>query len=426
MRTENIAPNADTSRAERVANPVDGHSANAAPAAVELTILMPCLNEVETLATCINKARDFLDRTNTSGEILIADNGSTDGSQKIAENLGARVVPVAARGYGAALLGGIEAARGTFIIMGDADDSYDFSRLEPFLEKLREGHDLVMGNRFKGGIAPGAMPLLHYYLGNPVLSFIGRLFFEAPVGDFHCGLRGFRTSTIRSLGLKTTGMEFASEMVVRSCLARLRIAEVPTTLKPDGRSRAPHLKTWGDGWRHLKFLLVYSPKWLFLLPGTVLVAAGLLLGALLMFGPVRFGQNVVLDLNTFVAACLLTVVGVQLVTFGALARFYATITEMLPRGARSDRLVAFCTTDRLVQIAAVLFVLGAGLFGFSIYQWAKVDFGNLTDPLIPRFVTAGFSIMIVAVQVGFAAFLFGILSIPLDRGRAGAAQSTAA
>jgi hypothetical protein len=388
------------------------------PAAVELTILMPCLNEAETLATCITKARDFLERSNTRGEILIADNGSSDGSVQIAEGLGARVVPVAARGYGAALLGGLDAARGTFIVMGDADDSYDFSRLEPFLEKLREGNDLVMGNRFQGGIAPGAMPFLHRYLGNPVLSFIGRLFFEAPVGDFHCGLRGFRAETMRTLGLKTTGMEFASEMVVRSCLARLRIAEVPTTLKPDGRTRAPHLKTWGDGWRHLKFLLIYSPKWLFLLPGTTVATAGLLLGALLMFGPVRFGQNVVLDLNTFVAACLLTVVGVQLVTFGALARFYATITEMLPRGARSDRLLAFCTTDRLVQVAAVLFAVGAGLFGFSVYQWAKVDFGNLTNPLIPRFVTAGLSIMIVGVQIGFAAFLFGILSIPLNRGRA--------
>jgi len=420
MQTLGIPVSDDASRAERAQSSADR---DGKVDRVELTILMPCLNEAETLATCISKAREFLQRTQTSGEILIADNGSSDGSIRIAESLGARVVSVPAKGYGAALLGGIDSARGSYIIMGDADDSYDFSDLTAFLEQLRAGYDLVMGNRFRGGIMPGAMPFLHYYLGNPVLSLIGRVFFKAPVGDFHCGLRGFRTSTMRGLGLRTTGMEFASEMVVRSSLAGLRITEVPTTLKPDGRSRRPHLKTWGDGWRHLKFLLIYSPKWLFVLPGLVLVAAGLLLGTLLMFGPVRFGPNIVLDLNTFVAACLLTVVGVQLVTFCALALFYATITEMLPAGSRSNRLVAFCTTDRLVKIAGLLFVFGGGLFGFSVYQWAKVDFGNLTNPLIPRFVTAGLSIMIVAVQVGFAAFLFGILGIPLDRRRVEAGPS---
>ena len=245
------------------------------------------------------------------------------------------------------------------------------------------------------------------------MSLIGRVFFKVPIKDFHCGLRGFRTRAIRELGLRTTGMEFASEMVVRSGLSRLRIAEVPTTLRPGGRTRAPHLKTWSDGWRHFKFLLMYSPKWLFFAPGLALAAFGLLLGVILMFGPVHIGPSIVLDLKSFLAACLLGIVGIQLVTFGALARFYATITGMLPPGYRSNRLVAFCTTDRLVTLAVVLFVLGAGLFGFSIYRWAEVDFGRLEDPMIPRLVAAGLSIMIVAVQIGFSAFLFGILAIPI-------------
>ena len=249
---------------------------------LELSIVMPCLNEAETLEVCIRKAQESLRKDEISGEVVIADNGSEDGSQEIAERLGARVVPVSGRGYGAALHGGFEAARGRFVIMGDADDSYDFSSLMPFVEKLREGYDLVMGNRFLGGIEPGAMPPLHRYLGNPVLTGIGRLFFRSPAGDFHCGLRGFRRDAILGLGLQTTGMEFASEMVVKSTLMGLRIAEVPTTLSPDGRSRPPHLRSWRDGWRHLRFLLLYSPRWLFLYPGAVLMLLGLVSGALLL------------------------------------------------------------------------------------------------------------------------------------------------
>jgi glycosyltransferase involved in cell wall biosynthesis len=233
---------------------------------MELTILMPCLNEAETIGVCIDKALGFLRRAGVEGEVLVADNGSRDGSQAIAESRGARVVPVSERGYGAALRGGIAAARGRYIIMGDADNSYDFSRLEGFLDALRNGADLVMGNRFAGGIERGAMPLLHHWLGNPLLSFIGRLFFKIPIHDFHCGLRGFNTQTMRELDLRTSGMEFASEMVVRAALEKLRVMEVPTTLAPDGRSRPPHLRTWRDGWRHLKFLLIYSPRWLFLYP----------------------------------------------------------------------------------------------------------------------------------------------------------------
>ena len=245
--------------------------------ALELSIVMPCLNEAETLATCIEKANRFLAESGVAGEVVIADNGSTDGSQKIATDLGARVVAVPVRGYGAALQAGIAASRGTYVAMADSDDSYDFLGLMPFVLKLRDGFDLVMGNRFKGGIAPGAMPPLHRYLGNPVLSFVGRLFYPSKIGDFHCGLRAFRREAILGLGLKTTGMEFASEMVVKATLAHLKVAEVPTTLSPDGRSRPPHLRSWRDGWRHLKFLLTFAPKWLFFYPGLALASIGAVL-----------------------------------------------------------------------------------------------------------------------------------------------------
>ncbi|MHC5072213.1 MAG: glycosyltransferase family 2 protein, partial [Planctomycetota bacterium] len=243
----------------------------------ELSIVMPCLDEAETLATCIEKARGFLERTGVAGEIVIADNGSSDGSQDIARSLGARVVDVSRKGYGAALMGGIRAARGRYVIMGDADDSYDFATLDPFLERLRAGCQLVMGNRFRGGIKPGAMPPLHRYLGNPVLSGIGKLLFRSPCGDFHCGLRGCSKTAIEQLDLRTSGMEFASEMVVKATLHGLEVAEVPTTLSPDGRSRPPHLHSWRDGWRHLRFLLMFSPRWLFLLPGISLIVLGVLL-----------------------------------------------------------------------------------------------------------------------------------------------------
>jgi len=382
---------------------------------LELTILMPCLNEAETLATCIRKARAFLDRARIAGEVLIADNGSSDGSQQIAAESGADVVPVAQKGYGAALLGGIAAARGRYIIMGDADDSYDFGALEAFVSRLRDGADLVMGNRFQGGIEPGAMPVLHRYLGNPVLSFIGRLFFRIKTGDFHCGLRGFNAESIRKLDLQTSGMEFASEMVVRSALAGLRIEEVPTTLKPDGRSRPPHLRTWRDGWRHLKFLLVYSPRWLFFIPGTALLGLGALLGALLIFGPLRVINNLSLDLNTFVAACFMVVTGVQLLTFGAISRYYAGITGLLPPNRRSDWLTRTISTDRLAANAGICFVGGALFFGYAVSRWASLGFGPLDDAEIPRFVVLGLSLIVISLQAFFSAFLLGVLEIPVKR-----------
>jgi len=380
---------------------------------LELTILMPCLNEAETIATCVDKAMAYLSQAGVAGEVLIADNGSTDGSQDIATRHGARVVAVPARGYGAALLGGIDAAQGRYIIMGDADDSYDFSKLGPFLEKLRGGADLVMGNRFKGGIEPDAMPFLHRYLGNPVLSFLGRLFFKIPTGDFHCGLRGFNAESIRALKLKTTGMEFASEMVVRSSLAGLKIEEVPTTLKPDGRSRPPHLKTWRDGWRHLKFLLMYNPRWLFFIPGMSLCAVGLCLVVLLFFGPLQLNSTMELDLNTFFTACIMMVTGAQLLSFGILSRYYAHITGILPTTSSSDWLSRTINTDRLALNAGICFVAGVLFFIYACARWAQVDFGPLTNSELPRIIVLGLTLIVIGLQAFFSAFLLGVLEIPV-------------
>lgn len=385
---------------------------------IELTILMPCLNEAETIGICVEKAMGYLARAGIEGEVLVADNGSGDGSQDIALARGARVVAVAEKGYGAALTGGIAAARGRYVIMGDADDSYDFSDLDAFVRELRGGADLVMGNRFKGGIAPGAMPFLHRYLGNPVLSFLGRLFFRIPTGDFHCGLRGFDAHSISGLGLRTTGMEFASEMVVRASLAGLRIAEVATTLKPDGRSRPPHLKTWRDGWRHLKFLLMHNPRWLFVFPGALLCALGGVLAGLLYFGPLAIGGDHTLDLNTFVAACFMGMTGVQLITFGVLSRRYADITGILPANPRSDWLMRNISTDRLALAAAGLLACGALMFGSALLSWASRGFGPLDDPALPRTVVLGLTLIVIALQLFFSAFLLGVLEIPLMRGRA--------
>jgi hypothetical protein len=375
----------------------------------ELTILMPCLDEAETLATCIRKAKGFLARTGISGEILIADNGSNDGSRQIAEALGARVILVQQKGYGAALMGGMKGARGQYTIMGDADDSYDFASIDQFIDQLRGGADLVIGNRFKG-IQPGAMPVLHRYLGNPVLSFIGRLFFRIPVSDFHCGLRGFNTAKIRMLGLQTTGMEFASEMIVRSVLAGLNIGEVAITLHPDGRTRPSHLRTWRDGWRHLKFLLMCSPRWLYLVPGFLLLGVGLVLAFALLLGPLKVA-NIVLDLNTLLVACCLAIAGAQLVTFGALSRYFAVKSGFLPSSASTEQMLRWANTERILQLGGALFVLGLTAFGYAMWSWARLDFGNLFDPFIPRILMLGLTGMVIGIQIAFAAFFFGIFDI---------------
>jgi hypothetical protein len=381
-------------------------------APLELTILMPCLNEAETIEVCVRKARGYLERAGVHGEVLVADNGSTDGSQALALACGARVVPVTEKGYGAALMGGIRAARGRFVVMGDADDSYDFENLDAFLERLRQGDDLVMGNRFKGGIAPGAMPFLHRYLGNPVLSFLGRLFFRIPVGDFHCGLRGFNRAAMLGLGLSTTGMEFASEMVVKTALMKLRMSEAPTTLKPDGRSRAPHLKTWRDGWRHLRFLLLHSPKWLFIYPGSALVAAGLILSALLAAGPVQLARGVQIDVHSMLVSCFAVIVGVQLVMFGALARRYGEIEGFLPPTRRGfSKIVLGLTLETILRLAGVVFVAGLCGVGWAALGWARSGFGAITDDGVMRLIIPSLSAITVGVQLAASGFLASVFTL---------------
>jgi glycosyltransferase involved in cell wall biosynthesis len=375
----------------------------------ELTILMPCLNEAETIERCIRKAQGFLDRSGIAGEILVADNGSTDGSQAIAERLGARVVPVPRRGYGAALIAGIEAAQGRYVIMGDSDDSYDFSRLDAFVEELRAGADLVMGNRFRGGVARGAMPPLHRYLGNPVLSGIGRIFFRAPVGDFHCGLRGFSRAAVRGLGLTAPGMEFASEMVVKATLAGLRIREVPTTLSPDGRSRPPHLRSWRDGWKHLKLLLNFAPHWLFYYPGLVLAAAGVAMFGFLLGGPLSIG-GVVFDIAALILASALILIGFQLVCFYALARCHAVRVGLLPASARYAELAEKISVDRACQLGGILLLAGIASAVGSVVLWAQAGWGDLDPSFIAR--PAAFAVVTASlgVQAITSGFLWGLLS----------------
>ncbi|WP_051356321.1 glycosyltransferase family 2 protein [Azorhizobium doebereinerae] len=389
--------------------------ASGTPQTVELTILMPCLNEAETLGVCVDKAMAYLARSGISGEVLIADNGSTDGSQAIATAGGARVVPVPERGYGAALKGGIAAARGRYIIMGDADDSYDSSQLDAFVERLRAGSDVVMGNRFQGGIGPGAMPFLHRYLGNPVLSFLGRLFFRINVGDFHCGLRGFNTQAIRALRLETSGMEFASEMVVRASIAGLSIAEVPTTLKKDGRSRPPHLKTWRDGWRHLRFLLVYSPRWLFFYPGVVLVLLGALGLIALYPGPLTVTPRLRLDIHTFLVAAMTVLVGVQAMSFGLVARRYGALLGFLPASEDLERVLHAFSLERVLRAALVLAVLGIGFQAWAFFDWAATGFGDLTFGYTMRILILGLTALVAAIQLAFTAFLASVVEMPLRR-----------
>ncbi len=384
---------------------------------LELTILMPCLNEAETLAVCIRKARQYLHDAGVSGEVLVADNGSTDGSVAIAQNEGARVVHVPVRGYGAALRHGMEAARGRYVIMGDADDSYDFSALDAFLNRLRAGDELVIGNRFQGGIARGAMPFLHRYLGNPVLSFLGRLFFHAPIGDFHCGLRGFDRRRILDLSLDSPGMEFASEMIVKARLHDLKISEVPTTLQPDGRSRAPHLKTWSDGWRHLKFLLVYSPRWLFLYPGIASFSTGLALALSLYAGPVSLTPNLTLDIHSLIFGCMLMLVGALGISFALIARRYAARTGMLPTSARVSRWLTALSVDRMLVLAALLFVGGTAGLGHTIWSWAQTSFGDLAYASLVKPILLSGTAVTIGLQLAFTAFFSALIDTHVGSAR---------
>ena len=380
----------------------------------ELTILMPCLNEAKTLVRCIDKARGFLVRSGIRGEILIADNGSSDGSQAQAIANGARVVDVALPGYGNALLAGIRAARGRYVIMGDSDDSYDFAALEPFMEKLRAGCQLVMGNRFRGGIRPGAMPMLHRYLGNPVLSTIGRIFFGTPCRDFHCGLRGFDRQAILGLDLQAPGMEFASEMVVKATLNKLRIAEVPTTLAPDGRGRPSHLRSWADGWRHLRFLLLFSPRWLFLYPGLAMFVAGSLLTLWLLPAP-RTVAGVTFDVHTLLYASLALVVGFQSVLFWMFATIYGMSEGIVPSDPWLISLAGVATLERGLKTAGVLLLIGLALGIYALGSWDAGGFGALRPSDTMRLVIPSSTAILLAFECANGAFFVSVLEIRATR-----------
>ncbi len=377
---------------------------------IEVTVVMPCLNEAETLETCIRKARECLRCNDIAGEVVVADNGSADGSQEIAQRLGARLVHVRQRGYGAALQGGIEASRGRYVIMGDADDSYDFGNLMPFITKLRQGYDLVVGNRFLGGIEEGAMPPLHRYFGNPVLTAIGRLFFNSPSGDFHCGLRGFRKDSVLALELQTTGMEFASEMVVKATLLGQKITEVPTTLSPDGRSRPPHLRSWRDGWRHLRFLLLYSPRWLFLYPGLALMVIGALAGLWLLPGP-RVVGSVTLDVHTLIYAAAAVFLGFQSVLFAVFSKVYAITEGLLPEDPRLSRLFQFITLEKGLVVGAILLAVGLAASLYALSDWAGRAFGALDPVETLRIVIPGVLALTLGFQVVLSSFFLSVLGL---------------
>jgi glycosyltransferase involved in cell wall biosynthesis len=377
---------------------------------VELTILMPCLNEARTIKQCVRAARGFLEREGVEGEVLIADNGSTDGSPALAKAVGARVINVERRGYGAALMAGIESARGEFVIMGDADDSYDFSALAPFLDALRRGARLVMGNRFKGGIAPGAMPMLHRHLGNPVLSFLGRLFFRTPIGDFHCGLRGMHRESIHNLRLVSPGMEFASEMVAKASLARLPIAEVPTTLRPDGRDRPPHLRTWRDGWRHLRFLLLFCPRWLFLYPGLVLLVLGLL-GLLVLQPLVPSAANGATRIHSMLYSAGGIVLGVQLLQLAVLTKWIGAVSGIVPEPAWLARARPFLRIETGLVAGGLLFVAGLLASLNLVYDWGIGGFGALAPTEGMRAAIPAVTLMIVGMQAAAATLFAGAIEL---------------
>ena len=376
----------------------------------ELSVVLPCLDEAETLAACIEKAKAGIARTGMAGEVVVADNGSKDGSREIAVAHGARLVEIAERGYGSALRGGIAAARGTWVVMGDADDSYDFSDLTPFVERLRGGADLVMGNRFLGGIRPGAMPLKHRYLGNPVLTGLGRLFFRADVGDFHCGLRAFRRDAVLSMDLRTTGMEFASEMVIKATLKGMRLEEVPTVLHKDGRSRPPHLRSWRDGWRHLRFMLLFSPRWLFLYPGLGLLALGLALGLWILPGPRRIG-GLELDIHTLLVSGFVVLLGHILVVFAVFTKAYAVTEGIHPPDDSFSRWLAAVNLERGLVAGAVVALGGLGLLVLALLGWRRVGFGSLDPRATMRELVPAVVLLVLGVQTAFASFFLGVLTI---------------
>jgi glycosyltransferase involved in cell wall biosynthesis len=378
---------------------------------MELTILMPCLNEALTVATCVRKGVKYLRDHAIRGEILVADNGSSDGSQSLAASAGARVIDVEKKGYGAALIGGIHAARGRYIIMGDADDSYDFSNLDEFVQKLRGGFDLVVGNRFRGGITPGAMPLLNRYLGNPVLSFIGRTLFASPVGDFHCGIRGIRKEAALALNLRAAGMEFASEMIVKASLAKLPIAEIPTILRPDGRQRPPHLRPWRDAWRHIRFMFLRSPEWLFLYPGVAFTVIGILGAGILTVRPIPIFSILTLDINALLYFSVLAIIGVQITFFGLFAMAIAQRMQMNLAGRFPQTLLRLASHHGSVVFGLLLVALGLAGAIHAIYAWGSLSFGQLLPGETMRTTIPAVTILAIGTQLVFGGFLLGFVAL---------------
>jgi len=380
----------------------------------ELSILMPCLNEAQTVGQCIEKAKLFLRESIIEGEIIIADNGSSDGSRQIAERFGAKVVEIPEKGYGNALKGGIAAAKGQYIIMGDADGSYDFSALMPFVKKLREGYDLVMGNRFRGGIKPGAMPALHKYVGNPILSSIGQLFFSSPAKDFHCGLRGFSKKAALQMDLQTNGMEFASEMVIKSSLLGLRVCEVPITLYPDGRDRPPHLRSWRDGWRHLRFMLLFSPRWLFFYPGLILMMIGIILSIWTFISPIRI-NSIELDIHSLAYFNAGIVIGFSMILFAVQSRFYAYRAGFLPSQPSFQNIFRLFNLERGLLTGAIMILSSLLLTFLAFGNWARAAFGDIDPVVTMRFVIPSVSIIIMGTQVIFSSFFLSMLDIKTSK-----------
>jgi glycosyltransferase involved in cell wall biosynthesis len=390
--------------------PISASASGEPEGGIELSIVMPCLNEARTVGRCVDLALQSLKSMGIPGEVVVADNGSSDGSQELAVRHGARVIAVQRRGYGSALQAGIAAAHGKYIVMGDADDSYDFGRLEPFVEKLRGGHDLVMGNRFQGGIQPGAMPWLHRYIGNPVLSGILNLFFHSPIRDAHCGLRAFRKDAYDRLGLTTTGMEFASEMVVKACLQRQKIAEVPTILRPDGRDRPPHLRSFRDGWRHLRFMLLHCPLWLYLIPALFLLGGGAALMAWLTPGPRALG-GVILDVHTMLFGALAVLLGYQIFWYWACARFFGYANGMLPAQTWSKRFTDYFSLERGLVTGLILLACGFALNVWLASQWYSSYLGSPELPTTLRLALWGLTSMVLGVQTIFSSFLLSMLRL---------------
>ena len=379
--------------------------------AVHVSVVLPCLDEAETLSACIHVAQRGLAATGLRGEVIVADNGSTDRSVEIARHCHARVVEVSERGYGSALRGGIEAARGEYVVIGDADQSYDFAAIPALVEKLRQGHDLVMGNRFRGSIEPSAMPWSHRVIGNPLLSWLGRLFFHSRVGDFHCGLRAFRREAILGLDLTSTGMEFASEMVVKASLHGLRVTEVPITLHRDGRSRPPHLRTWRDGWRHLRFMLLYSPRWLFLIPGATLFVGGATLSAWVLWGSGRVG-SIGLGVDTLLVAGFISIAGYQVIVFAVFTKVFVIREGLHPAHLLLTRLYRHVRLETGLLIGAVMTLVGVVILVLAFTGWASKGFGTLNPAESMRAAIPGCVLLALGVQTIFASFFLSILGVP--------------